>query len=229
MASRVKLPEFIESNPETWLAICDAVFKTHEIDDDDLKYCNLVGRLPSNVNLKISDILEMKEGTNRLSALRKRLKALFSLSPHDRYMQLTNFPALGSNQRPSDLLSSLRALLPDHKEENSWFFRHTFISKLPPSMRSRCLEEDSLSLATLADMCDRMVDSGQYTTTVHTVLKEPTEHDRVPDLCAPHQCCAVRHSTLCFFHERFKQKARKCQQPCSWNKPTGNEPAPGRK
>ena len=222
MASDLKLPEFMEEDPETWFQVCESVFKIKGVDDKETRFHHLIARLPSRISIKIKDVLHMTEGAARYNALKKRLGALFGLSAHDRYLRLHSMPPLGSNQRPSDLLSNLRNLMPSTAEESDFWFWHLFISKLSSQMRSRCLEHDDMTVDQLANLMDKLVVKDLSTNFVHTV-QEDQHH--VPETT---HCCSMRVPTLCFYHKKFKDCAQQCRPPCTW-KPAGNGQQPGKK
>ena len=218
----------MEKDPDTWLKVCESIFKTKGTEDKDTRFHHLIARLPSKINLKIKDVLHMPEGAARYNTLKKRLTALFSLSSHDRYLRLHSMPALGSNQRPSDMLSNLWNLVPSDSEESDFWFCHLFISKLPIPMKSRCLEHDDLTIDQLASMMDKLVVDDLSSNYIHTIQEEVVEDDNhASDV---HHCCSVNTSNLCFYHEKFKNHARQCRPPCSWTKRApGNAKPPGRK
>ena len=77
--ARVKLPEFIDTNPSQWLAICDSIFRTHRIDNKEDNFNIIVAHLPAKVNNRLQDILFAETGVNKLTLLKRRLEALYGL------------------------------------------------------------------------------------------------------------------------------------------------------
>ncbi|OTF81953.1 hypothetical protein BLA29_001144 [Euroglyphus maynei] len=69
----VKLQEFWETNPETWLKTAEYQFRLAGIVNEETKYYHIASRLPSNVAQSISDILKFDYKAGMYDLLRDAL------------------------------------------------------------------------------------------------------------------------------------------------------------
>ena len=189
----------------------------------------------------------------RFSTLKDRLLALFARDEYESYVQLVNFPSLGLNQKPSTLLSNMLAMVPSGiKIDDVWQFKCLFLHKLPPLVRQICKTQQFPSLMSLALFADTVLEpsglsssplcavaSGQLNSDSRTVTGPATlssvSSGEFPDqenTSSDGWCCAVRSNmgkhrrsaqVLCFYHQRFGNKANTCEGQCSWkNQAQGN-------
>ena len=56
----VKLPEFIESSPQTWWLTCMSVFEAKKVTKELERYHHLIAALPSSVTVKLLDCCRLK-------------------------------------------------------------------------------------------------------------------------------------------------------------------------
>ena len=225
--SRVKLPEFIETNPSQWLAICESIFRTHRIDNREDKFNIIVAYLPAKVNNRLQDILFAEAGSNKLTLLKNRLEALYGLQDHERYAQLMAVSSLSSNQRPSMLLATMLSLLPAKVEPDGFMFRHCFLSKLPSNVRALCNAQKDFTLDQLASYADTVTDMQSPSSSPLCGYVGAVEGCPAAAPCNVVQAAcqavtvtpppAAQSSTLCFYHRQFRDKARKCEPNCSWS------------
>ena len=130
-ARKVKLPDFMSSDPTTWVNLCEAVFVSHGGTDLNNKYNVMVVALPVQVLGKAKDIINALYDASKYSNLTGKLKQLFRGMSYSQWAAMHAVPALQNNQRPSHLLSVLHSCLQGLYTRDIWMLLSLFLSKLP--------------------------------------------------------------------------------------------------
>ena len=225
--SRIKILEFIEGDPETWFDVCESTFLIHGVTDSEMKFHLLISALPSRITVKLRDVLRVQDAKNKYKILKDRLLSLYGLTPHEAFKALVALPPLGINQRPSELFSSMCALLPTGEDTSAWLFKHMFIAKLPQSLQVLALSSNYENLLQLAIVLDSAHSSGGSSYPPPSSFSNTVTLDHGTGFVSRdeiHRAEKPRSQTLCFFHDKFARKAKKCRQPCTW---TGKDDRPG--
>ena len=99
--------------------------------------------------------------------------------------------------------------------EGGILFRYHFINILPTYVKNTIALSTTTDLQQLALEADRIFLSGQpdNSAVMSTTTSSNMEVSRVQHKNIKHQTSR----TLCFYHEKFKNKAKKCVQPCDWS------------
>ena len=144
---------------------------------------------------------------NKYGSLKACLLAEFTLSSSERAAALLDLPGLG-DMKPTQLLNRMKELFPeDEKPCSCCLFRELFLRQLPPDVRSHLADKAKLPLDELAAEADNFFTStGQRVNSVHAEAVVSAAREQAP-----------RSERLCFFHERFGKKARKCRPPCKFS------------
>ncbi len=127
----LKLPAFMEDDPEAWFSLIDGQFNLRGIKVDSTKFYHAVSALQDEPQKQVKDILKLpKQTPNRYEQLKWRLVDSYSLDEIDRSAQIMAWPPMAEDDRPSiyinGLLSMLGDISPDHP-----FFRATVLGKMP--------------------------------------------------------------------------------------------------
>ena len=150
---------------------------------------------------------------NPYTALKKQLTFKYQLTEHERAAAIFNIPALG-DEKPSQIMDRMLHLLGGC--EGGILFRYHFISILPIYVKNTLALSTTTDLQQLALEADRIFLSGQpdNSTVMSTTIDDSTtEVSRIQRNNSKHHTSR----TLCFFHERFRSRAKKCVQPCDWS------------
>ena len=142
----------------------------------------------------------------------------------------------------------MQQLLGDHTAEaNTTFLRELFLQRLPSNVRMVLASTaDSMDLATLADMADKVIEVAtpsissltqpaspdpqlqqlraevtRLAELVASLITRPRQRSRSRSRDRPRSSPAPTDSpqpsdALCWYHNKFGESAKKCQQPCSW-------------
>lgn len=204
-AVALKLPTFWTTQPSIWFAQAEAQFHIKNVTQDTTKYYYVVSALDQSTASRIIDILENPPNEGKYNNLKKRLIATYGLSRRDRASRLLHINGLG-DRKPSELMDEMLSLLDGH--ELCLLAEQIFLEQLPEDIRMQVADSDFTDPRALALRADTLLlaKSQSATHIIHRVSKRSN---------------AV-HPDWCFFHNKFGQNARKCQQPC---KHPGNDQA----
>ena len=241
-ATTLKLPEFQQTSPATWLLLCESTFVIKKVSKISKKFHHVVAALPAAVAILLRDVLTMRpfvgpdvaEIDNRWELLQERLKAMYSLNDFEAFQRVADFPPLAAAQKPSQLLAAMTALVPEGVTPCQWQFKNQYLAKLPQHLRAVCMSKDFSTLMQMALAADAIMD-------LHGARSQPSTWSAAavtpsdPELSNSNfrgeetgfqQVLASFNGgrgQLCFYHNRFGDKALKCVPQCHWS--TSERPA----
>lgn len=234
-----KIPPFWRQDPELWFSAVEQIFARCKISNSLSKFQLVVPKLEFDILQQAADILK-RPSAEPYEDLKKRLIETFSESENRRIMQLLEGKQLG-DLKPSQLLRQMRQLAGTSASEE--MLKPLWLRNLPPSMHAILSATEEKSLDKLAVVADRVHDIQQPV----EVSAVSTSADRVSRLEAQIEALSTQvaelvklqrsgqqqrqRSTrsrsasrgrradggLCFYHNRFGDKARKCEGQCSWD------------
>lgn len=221
-AVTVKLPPFYRNNCEYWINQCQAQFAVRNITAQLTKFYYCVSVIDEGTALHIEDIVS-NPGETPYDDLCDRLREAFSLNNYQRAEALARYPPL-ADEKPSQLLAKLRALLPKNGDahEECFIFRYFFLARLPVDIRQHCLTNSELSLRELAIRADELfmnAASNQINAlTSEDAHEDVTSHPGCISGCISEINAVERNSKrqLCFYHDKYRDKAVRCRKPCAW-------------
>ena len=212
--SITELPSLWTNDVETWFAQAEAQFALRDITNETSKFNHVVSVLSADVASKVSSILQSPPGHNPYTALKKQLTCKYQLTEHERAAAIFNIPALG-DERPSQIMDRMLHLLGGCEGGI------LFISILPIYVKNTLALSTTTDLQQLALEADRIFLSGQPDNS--TVMSTTTD-DSTTEVSRIQRNNSKHHTsrTLCFFHERFRSRAKKCVQHMSFKLPAGS-------
>ena len=214
-AVSLKLPTFWAQEPNTWFIQAEAQFNIRNITADETKYHYIVASLDQQTASRIRNLLQNPPQDDKYGALKARLLKTFSQSETQRANQLIDLPDLG-DETPSMLMDKMLALLGDHNP--CFLFRQLFLRRLPEDIRTILVHskiEDARDLAEAADGLWHTRNSNAQTMAVQRKKNKHFTHDQV-----------TKNPDWCYFHNLYKEKARTCKPPCSFqSREQGNDQA----
>ena len=161
--------------------------------------------------------------TTPYTILKELVVKVTDLSDYQRSEKLHALPALG-DQRPSDLLASIRNLQPV-QDCGCYCSRYKFLSRMPPITRAQLVNQKNLTVDELAALADTImlsqasvqsvlakVDADPHNTEVLAVLQRPSASAPPP----PKEKKKGKPE-LCRFHQKWGREAKSCRKPCSWS------------
>jgi hypothetical protein len=172
--------------------------------------------------------------------LKARLTDSYAKTRWQQVFALIDLPALG-DRRSSHLMNEMLALLPTGSNKDDSLFLGLFLRKLPTTMRDHLAAADHQTATSMAKYADVLWNARCSKAAVATVdaseidavkrAKNASRSSRSPDSrrspnrrgqSSQHRKPTSgldsrrRDPALCFYHNKWGNKAQKCQAPYSW-------------
>jgi len=216
----VKLPDFWIEEPELWFEQAEAQFRRGGVLDSRTRADFLLVALPAAVLKSVRDIIKdpTADDTTLYHRLRERLLRRYAPSKWQLVYQILDHPGIG-DQRPSQLLDSMLALLPPG-EPPGLLFQGLFLRRLPTEIRDHIAAGDYSSIRDMATVADQLWDARRESPAAISAVRSQSPYrrgkDRRSSPSGRRRDATPGPDGLCFYHSRFKGKAHRCQPPCSW-------------
>lgn len=238
----VKPPPFWKNSPALWFIQLESQFALADIKEDGTKYNYVVAAIDSEALNSVSDIILSPPSTNKYDSLKKRLIDAHSESESAKIQKLLQGVDIG-DQRPSQLLTRMRALAGDNVGDN--MLKSLWLNRLPTNTQTilTALSEELPKLATVADKIHDLsvpsainniaTPSSSNTHALEQQIAELTKQvNELSTMVKRQQNRSRSRSTrrkspyrnnpqnsnngYCFYHSRFGHKAKKCTSPCTY-------------
>lgn len=242
----LKLPTFWHKQPKLWFASIESEFTVYRIRSDDIKYSSVIRHLDEQALVNISEVIENPPETDKYNYLKKMLINRFTDSEEKRLRQILAGIEL-NDKKPSELLREIRHLsggsLADSVLQTIWLQRlpHRIQTTLAVVENVPLIK-----LAELADkIADR--DGGLQVAEVSNnsnskspdfadllrrieALEVSRRRDRSKSRSRERRRFRsssrnkensnkdVKDTSICFYHKKFGDKAKRCTLPCSMSK-----------
>ena len=193
---------------------------------------------------KVRDLLITPPEDRPYDTLKAELVKPTAASAQRKLQQLIGGEELG-DRKPTQLLRRMQQLLGDHLP----FLKELFLQRLPANVLMVLASADpSTALPKLAEMADKIIEVATppivaaTSTPASEVQQLREEITRLAELVAPiadgqrpqrgrsrsrsrrppspARADSQRPAEPCWYHKKFGESAKKCQQPCNWS---GNE------
>ena len=196
-AVSLKLPTFWSNNPKLWFCSVEAQFSVRNIVADDTKYNYVVAALSDDMANSVADVLLEPPATGKYEAIKNALTRFYRTPP---VKQVLSFIRTGtmSDRRPREVAREIKSL--DASLEQ--YRMALFASAMPPQIQTHLLARDYENLGEMAETAE-----GLSTQSVPWINAMPR-----PKSTGPNQSTG----SLCYFHKKFGNKARRCREPCTW-------------
>lgn len=232
-AVALKLPQFWSTDPQIWFAQVEAQFATRKITNQDTKFHYVVASLSPEVAVDIRDLLIQKPAENAYDELKKKLLERTTTTKAQKLQQLLATEELG-DRKPSQLLRRFQQLLDDSPTDHP-LVRELFLQRLPQHVRQLLAVTSNATtpLEELAKLADKAMEVqgnninavqrpselaafdnlqaqlNEINNTLATLTQKRTKPAGQPTVSLQ-----TGKQPLCWYHQRFGGKARKCQPPC---------------
>lgn len=241
-AVSVKLPPFWVSDPQVWFAQVEAQFATRGITVQKTRFDFIVASLSPEIATEVRDLILAPPAERPYDVLKEQLTKRTAASEQKRLQLLLNAEELG-DRKPTQLLRRMHQLLGEKAGSiDESLLRELFLQRLPANVRMVLAStSDAVTLSDLAQLADKItevaapsisaVGTPQLATEVEQLRTEIASLKKMVQSLASRSRRPSRsrspspneshlQSDLCWYHQRFGDKATKCRAPCS---KAGNE------
>ena len=233
---KCKLPAYVASDPLTWFRAVEACFQIHQVRKDTDRAALLIAALPAKQLQQVSAILAVTT-SDQYESLKRRLISTDAPSFQENWEKCMSLPPLRPGDKPSDLYSALTSWLKDDQDPDNPWVKATFISKLPEELRIMLLAHPEYSLEKMSTFADTLALGAKRRSSPQVfsmVVDQDLDVSPSTSPPSPPPVLGVRAtkqdknpppSSLCWFHQRFGDKAKSCKPGCA--KASLNSSRPG--
>lgn len=237
----IKIPPFWEDDPAMWFAQIEMQFIMNGVSQDTTKFYYIASTLNQKQATEVRDIILNPPESNKYEKLKTELIRRLSSSEEQKLKQLLQREEIG-DRTASQFLRYIRSLANDKLPES--LLKTLWISRLPTNTQGILATIGEKSLDDMAVIADKILEthqSGQYVAVASTSSEKHIKslEKEIDDLRIEIRSLIRQRSNtherfrsksrnrndpkLCYYHNRFGSKARKCRQPCSYNSENPNE------
>ncbi|KAG7196887.1 hypothetical protein KM043_015789 [Ampulex compressa] len=243
----VKLQTFWQNRPKLWFATLECEFTAFRVRSDDIKYSAVVRHLDEQSMIVVADVLEQPPEQGKYERLKSALIERFSDSTEKQLRTLLDGMELG-NKSPSALLREMRTLAGSNVTDN--MLRTLWLQRMPKRTQELLAILDDVDLDKLAACADKAHERGASQNIIaaaSSALEDPIQvltrqvseltkavaaiyqdrqtrpRSRRPRSTTPKRSRSREQEGFCFYHRRFRERAWKCQKPCTATFPLASQ------
>lgn len=244
-----RLPPFHKANPKLWFAHVEAVFYTSKVTTQVMKYQSVIANLGLDVIEQVADLIEDQTSLTPYDTLKDRLIEVYGESENRRIQRLLQDTQLGNQRPSQLLRTMVQqAGTTMTKKTVAMLWLQKLPSRMQAILAATG-QEDPDKLAATADKVAEIdqppevhaasasPSASRYSSdpAIDNLLKEFRQlkaevaelrrerrgrsRDRNSSRNRRPRSASKSAGGLCFYHERFKERAQKCTQPCTWKPP----------
>ena len=224
-AVTAKLPDFYTHNPEGWFINAEAQFALAKITDEKTKFYHAVKTLDPKTSEEIQHFLTEQCQNNDQQAtpytnLKKQLLKVFGKSKTSKMAELLTMHSFNENGAESTL-RRMRVLCTDMDT----MLQCKLLSMAPLSTRTAVASQEFETAEDLAQALDKAREREKF---ISPSISSVSEETQQYDIAAASKTATfnrarqdkAKHTdnrTICFYHDRFGYKAKKCTgAPCKF-------------
>lgn len=233
----LKIPPFWAEEPMLWFAQIESQFAVGGITQDATKYAYVLANIETKYAKEIREIIINPPANNKYEKIKETLIRRLSLSPEQQTRQLLEQEEMG-DRKPSQFLRHLRSF--SNSAISEQLLRTLWLSRLPFQVQAILATRQNDNLEDLAEQADRIHEVSNRTATVASIQPTATSglEQEVKELTKQVASLANRFEkkdrkrersrsssrerkedrSICFYHQRFKEAAKKCNKPCDFKK-----------
>ena len=237
------MTQFWPKDVVAWFAMAENHFRRHDVQDSQHRFDMVLSALSETTLEQVRGVLRMAATLqDPFDTLKRRLLELYTPDDLELACRILHAPELG-NRKPSELMSSLLAMLPPG-EQDGILFKTVFLMRLPKDIREHVATQvrvlSSSQLATLADQLYLARVARQYgNRPVMAVTGDQDELEEVEELAAGVAAITTKKPkprfkgkgkgssqskkepvllSVCTRHVKYGDKAFSCEDPatCKW-------------
>lgn len=234
-----KLPRYGVSNPRIWFRQLEAYFELRNMRAQRKMFLFVITQLPTEIACEVSDLIDDIPTETPYAKLKAALLKRTSASDEARLQQLLSGVQLG-DRTPSQLLRHMNSLKGDSQVADA-FLRQLWSKCLPTNtVAILSIQENDVPLNKLAEIADKIHECygrtpvsqisveptpmeiiekrlDQLTLAISNVTtNRPTNNYRPRSRSRSSSSKPYPHKdTMCYYHRRFGDQAKRCTYPCS--------------
>ena len=239
-AYAIKIPPFWPSDPQVWFGQVEAQFATRGITSQRTMFHYVVGSLSQEIATEIRDLIIRPPEEQPYDVLKEKLIARTAESEQRRLRKLLTAEEFG-DLKPTQLLRRMELLLGDKAATTDGaLIKELFLQRLPTNVRMvLAAASERSTLEELATQADRIMEA--VTPSIASVSAPPPATSEIGQLreaiaslqeqfsvfqaaTGPRRrrsrsrnrgrSRSPSQTTVCWYHRRFGEQARKCTPPC---------------
>jgi len=230
--ANVRLPAFWKKSLQLWFTHAESVFANQRVASHTTKVNFVVGALDEEGVRTIGDLLGSAASYD---AIRNRLVDAYELPKSVRFREIVKPGGMG-DRRPSQLLRDMRNNMPSGIGEDA--LKEFWLQKLPSSVTAISSLDGSLD--SLASRADRVMDASnpqsvdafakdQFTELAGAVAALTQQVQSLTQIVNSSNGSSQQRQTqydtrtstqMCYYHDLYGAKARKCRPPCNFQPKT---------
>lgn len=148
-----------------WFAQAEAQFALANVVQDQTKFYHIVAKVDQSILCHISDLVANPPATDKYLTVKTRLIKRFEVSPQGKLEQLLGSCDMG-DLRPTHMLAKMQELATG-LNVNEDLLKMLFLQRMPGNVKAILAISDG-SLAKLAEMADKMIESSPNVSVVST-------------------------------------------------------------
>ena len=237
----VRLPPFWPDRPGLWFAQAEAQFELASVTNERTKFNHIISQLDYRHAAEVEDVITSPPEHEPYKTLKTELVRRLSTSRDQRVRQLLMHEEMG-DRKPSQFLRHLKSLAPDVPDD---FLRSIWSSRLPSHIQAILAGQAEGNLDSASQLADRISEVAPQPTTAYVspacdanLIQRLDELSRQVASLTVNRPRHRSHSrgrrntdehspredgntepTLCWYHQRFRDKAQRCTKPCSFRQP----------
>ncbi|GFU86607.1 uncharacterized protein TNCV_4986441 [Trichonephila clavipes] len=240
--SAVKIPAFVSSDPALWFGMLESTFELavpKPITDERTKYNYCVAHLSPDVAMAVRDVILSPGSINPYSKLKDEFIARCGESKSQEIRRLLAGEQLG-DRKPPELFRVMQRQSESHNVTDSLLLE-LFLQQLPPNVQSILASIQTLTAQKASEVADRILevtpvqvsavskysnansDDSSESKLLKELRQEVKELRRSRSFSRNRfdsrnrgKSPKTKASNLCWYHNKFATKSRKCIQPCSF-------------
>lgn len=240
---QVRVPPFWKQNPEIWFHQLEAQFANSLIVNDRTKFNTIVGVIESDILSSVSDIVLNPPANNCYDAIKARLLNQFAETENKKLNNLFHELTIG-DMKPSDLLRKMRELSCGKVGDD--LMKTLWLQRLPATIQTvlSTSNDNLIQLAVMADKMFDITEASSIQAVssfsqqqhiddlvnvvhkldvkIENLNKDFREsrtsfgHSSRSRQQTPHRASSAPNNEICFYHNRYGNKAVKCRTPCTF-------------
>ena len=225
----VQLPAFDKAEPDAWFVLAEANFNLRKVTDSHTKFWYVLSKFDSQTLRKLATFLKEPRGEDPYKELRDMLCLTYEPPLEQKLNAFLSLSSIG-DERPSEFALEIRRLASAASMDD--MMKRVFVRCLPAPIVTAITGSLSGSFQAVATAADRawMASSAGSapTAAVTAVTSTATQKGNKRggrQKGARASGIPTSTVTICSFHKKFGDAARRCTPACSrWGKERPREP-----